>query len=144
MVAVYVDDILISGKIRSAIEHLKTQLQDRFQMIDLGPAHMYLGIRITRDCVHRTITLDQEKYFQFILKRFNMQDCHTVKTPMEPGLKLCKREDTASPADIKEFQRLIGCLEFAACATRPDTTFAVHTLAQYSTNPDSSNFNASK
>lgn len=144
LVAVYVDDILIFGKIQSHIQYLKTKLHDRFQMTDLGPAHMYLGMQISRDRIHRTITLDQHKYIRIILKRFKMQDCNSVSTPMEPGLQLSRRVNTAPPEDVREYQKLIGCLEYAACATRPDITFAVHNLAQYSSNPDSSHFNAAK
>lgn len=39
---------------------------------------------------------------------------------------------------------MIGCLEYAGLATRPDIIFAVHRLAQFSSNPDSTHFNALK
>lgn len=144
LIAVYVDDLLIFGKVTSQIQYLKMQLKDRFQMTDLGPAHMYLGMQISRDRISRVIYVDQQKYIRVILKRFNMQNCNAVRTPMEMGLKLVKRIDTASPQDITEYQKIIGCLEYAACATRPDITFAVHALAQFASNPDSSHFNAAK
>lgn len=144
IVAVYVDDLLILGKNKMQIQHLKAQLHQRFQMTDLGPVHMYLGMQITRDRSSGTISLDQQKYICVLLKRFQMMDCNTVSTPMETGLKLCKRVDTARPNEVRQYQRLIGCLEYAACATRPDITFAVHTLAQYASNPDSSHYNAAK
>lgn len=144
IVAVYVDDILIFGKDKSQIQHLKSQLNHRFQMSDMGPAHMYLGMQITRDRNSRTILVDQEKYIQIILKRFNMLDCNSVSTPMETNLKLDKRTDKATPDEIQEYQRIIGSLEYAAIATRPDIAFAVHKLAQFSSNPDDSHFKAAK
>lgn len=143
-VAVYVDDILIFGKIKTHIQYLKGKLHDRFQMTDLGPAHMYLGMQITRDRPNRTIFLDQQKYIRVILQRFQMQNCNAVSTPMETGLKLTKRDDPASADEIWQYQRLIGCLEYAACATRPDITFAVHSLAQYASNPHPNHSNAAK
>ena len=144
LVAVYVDDILIFGKDKSQIQHLKSQLHQRFQMSDMGPAHMYLGMQITRDRTARTILVDQEKYIQIILKRFNMLDCNSVSTPMETNLKLIKRTDKATSDQIQEYQRIIGSLEYAAIATRPDIAFAVHKLAQFSSNPDESHFKAAK
>lgn len=144
LVAVYVDDILILGKNKPQIQHLKTQLHQRFRMTDLGPVHMYLGMQIIRDRANRTIRINQQKYIRVILQRFQMEDCNAVSTPMETGLKLCKRVDPATPNEIREYQRLIGCLEYAACATRPDITFAVHTLAQFASNPDPVHFNTAK
>lgn len=143
-VAVYVDDLLIFGKDKSMIQELKLSLQKRFQMTDLGPAHMYLGMQITRNRLTNTILLDQEKYLQVALDRFNMTDCNSVSTPMETGLKLCKRTNTATLQEIRQYQRLMGCLEYAAIATRPDITFSVHRLAQFASNPDDSHYNAAK
>ena len=144
LVAVYVDDILIFGKDKIQINRLKNLLHRRFQMTDLGQASMYLGMQITRDRNRNTIFLNQRKYIEIILDRFKMTDCNPVSTPMETGLKLCKRADTATPDEMKQYQRLIGSLEYAAGATRPDITFAVHTLAQYASNPDNSHFTAAK
>ena len=113
-------------------------------MTDLGPAHLYLGMQITRDRSKRTLELDQKKYIQIVLDRFNMTDCNAVATPMETGLKLSRRVDKAPPKEINDYQKLIGCLEYAAMATKPDITFAVHKLAQFASNPDSSHYNAAK
>ena len=73
-----------------------------------------------------------------------MADCNAVSTPMEVGLKLCKRIDSVSPQETQEYQKLIGCLEYAALATRPDITFAVHRLAQFASNPDATHSSAAK
>ena len=113
-------------------------------MTDLGPAHMYLGMEITRDYTSNTLSLNQQKYIQVVLNRFKMTDCNPVSTPMETGIKLSKRIDIATPFEKNQYQKLIGCLEYAAMATRPDITFAVHSLAQFSSNPDTIHFNAAK
>ena len=144
IVAVYVDDILIFGNNKQEIQKLKTLLHQKFDMTDLGPAHMYLGMQISRDRISNKIFLDQRKYIQIVLDRFQMSDCNSVSTPMETNLKLSKREDKATPDETQQYQRLIGCLEYAAMATRPDITFAVHKLAQFASSPDASHFNAAK
>lgn len=143
-IAVYVDDMLIFGKSKTDIGSLKRCLQLRFQMTDMGQAHMYLGMQITRDPNTNNIKLDQQKYIQVVLERFNMTDCNPVSTPMETGLKLGHRSDSASPDEINQYQKLIGCLEYAANATRPDITYSVHRLAQFSSNPDPNHYKAAK
>lgn len=79
-----------------------------------------------------------------MLDRFKMTDCNPVSTPMETGLKLCKQSDKVPLHEQHLYQQMIGCLEYAALATRPDITFAVHTLAQFASNPDASHFCAVK
>lgn len=93
--AVYVDDILIFGKNHKAIDELKASLKRKFEMTDMGPAHMYLGMQITHNRQTNTIYLDQKKYLLTVLDRFNMSNCNAVSTPMETGLKLEKRKDLA-------------------------------------------------
>ena len=143
-VAVYVDDILIFSNSKNDILNVKNSLHQRFDMSNMGPAHLYLGMQIIRDRTSNTIMLNQQKYLRIVLERFNMSNCNHVSTPMETGLKLYKRTDPAPSNEVHQYQRMIGCLEYAATATRPDITFAVHKLAQYASNPDSSHFNAVK
>lgn len=71
-----------------------------------------------------------------------MSDCNPMSTPMDTGLKLCKRLDQTSPQEINQYQKLMGCLEYAA--TRPDITFPVHLLAKFASNPSKDHFNVAK
>lgn len=48
IIGIYVDDLLVMGKDRRAVDKVKKELQQRFQMTDLGPASFYLGIKLTR------------------------------------------------------------------------------------------------
>lgn len=122
IIAVYVDDILIFGKNREEIQHLKSSLKEKFEMTDMGDAHMYLGMQITRNRKLNTLFLDQRKYIQVVLDRFKMTDCNPVSTPMETGIKLSKRDNQAPLHEQHLYQQMIGCLEYAALATRPDIT----------------------
>jgi len=45
----YVDDILITSKRRSAIDKLKEDLSSEFEMKDLGEAKKVLGMEIERE-----------------------------------------------------------------------------------------------
>lgn len=69
-------------------------------MTDFGQADMYLGMQIARDRSTSKIKIDLRKHMQVVLDRFNMTDCNPVSTPMKTGVKLCIRNDTASPEKI--------------------------------------------
>ena len=46
--AVYVDDLLIAGKDKTDILHVKELLKTRFEVKDLGEVRMVLGIKVRR------------------------------------------------------------------------------------------------
>ena len=55
----YVDDMLIAGSNMREINNLKTRLFVAFEIKDLGPAKMILGIKISRDRSAGTLNLSQ-------------------------------------------------------------------------------------
>jgi len=61
----------------------------------------------------------QKKYAKEILKKFQMEDCKAMSTPMNQKEKLIK-EDGSPKVDEAEFRSLIGCLMYL---TQPDLTF---------------------
>jgi hypothetical protein len=56
-------------------------LCEQFKIRDLGEAKQCLGIRISRE--DGKIILDQEKYVEDVLSRFEMSECNLVKIPMD-------------------------------------------------------------
>ena len=90
IISVYIDDKLILSKSLDAINCLKSQLSQEYELIDLGEAHWILGMEIIQDCERQTIELLQCHYIETILEHFSMENGHAVKTPMEPNLKLLK------------------------------------------------------
>ena len=65
----------------------KLQLSTKFDVSDQGEAHYILGISIKRDRSAGTMSLSQPMYIENILRRFGMENCNPVKTPLEPGIK---------------------------------------------------------
>ncbi|XP_073133855.1 uncharacterized protein [Henckelia pumila] len=58
---IYVDDMLIACKDPKKIRKLKLQLNNEFEMKDLGAAKQILGVEILRDRHQKTLSLTQEK-----------------------------------------------------------------------------------
>ena len=83
----------------------------------------------------RTLTISQPKYLEGILKRFNMELCKPVSTPMEQGRQFHELPENESAVDVQEYQKIIGCLTYVPIATRPDLASAVSILSKYMSRP---------
>ena len=70
------------------IKEVKMQLSSKFDMKDLGAASLILGMEIKRNHADRKLWLNQRKYTETILHRFNMQECIQVKVPIPVGVRL--------------------------------------------------------
>ncbi|GKD18702.1 zinc finger, CCHC-type containing protein [Tanacetum coccineum] len=82
----YVDDLIVTGTSKKEIESFKYQMQEQFEMSDLGGLlAYYLGIEVTQKWGE--ISIKQTGYATKILKDTGMLDCNDAKIPMEPGLK---------------------------------------------------------
>ncbi|KAJ2918221.1 hypothetical protein MD484_g2147, partial [Candolleomyces efflorescens] len=129
---VFVDDITITSKNKQKIQEVKDALQKVFKVKDLGPTTYLLGIKVDYDREHRTLELSQTQYIVDILKRFGMEECTAVTTPMDPGTRLSKYP---LPDEEKEkmknvpYMNAVGAIMHLAIATRPDIAYAVAKLA---------------
>lgn len=84
LVAVYVDDLLVTGTSMEAIQEFKKRMSSKFEMSDLGKLTYYLGIEV---CQHDFgITLSQGRYAKKILTEAKMEHCNIVHAPMDSGL----------------------------------------------------------
>jgi len=85
IVAVYVDDLLILLNNKKENQKLKADLMKHLKMKDLGEAHTS---RLQRDHDKGTVLLDQEKYIEQMLNRFNMNEFNGASTPLDPNQDL--------------------------------------------------------
>lgn len=121
-IAAYVDDLILFSKNATLKEKMKNHLAYKFEMKDLGAAENLLGMRITRDRVQGKIWLDQENYVKELLLKYNMQDSHPVKTPMDPNQKLSNEFAPTTKEEIAEMSRtpyreVVGSLMYARQST---------------------------
>jgi hypothetical protein len=73
ILAVYVDDIVITGDDVEEIKSLKEKLGRTFEVKDLGPLRYFLGIEIVRSS--KGIILSQRKYVLDLLAETWMLGC---------------------------------------------------------------------
>jgi hypothetical protein len=112
-------------------------------MKDLGIAEKFLGMKIEyRE--DGSVKLHQEGYLRNLMKRYGMQDCNPISTPLDTFVKLTKATDMEPLADSKEYASIVRGLMFAACVTRPDIMCAVGQLSQFLNKPTSKHLQAAK
>ena len=93
LVAVYVDDIILGGRIAAKLNAVKKELNHTFKMKDLGLLHHFLGVKIIQDPDTRTIWMGQPTYTEKILLRYGMHNSKPVSTPVNTDVKLVARRD---------------------------------------------------
>ena len=139
----YVDDLLLMGERTQDIEAIKLLLMERYKMKDLGIARRFLGLDIEYG-TDGSIKLHLKQYLQGILDRHEMHDCNSVSTPMDTSVKLVATTDSDVIADPKEYQQIVGELQFAAIVARPDISCIVSILTQFNNKLSSQHLAAAK
>ena len=72
-----------------------------------------------------------------------MENSKPCKMPMDPNIRLTKTPEEESH-DIPEYGAAIGSLMYASIGTRPDITYAVQSLSQFTNNPSPEHWTAVK
>jgi len=86
LLAVYVDDILLTGNNEAEIAELESFLDDIFKIKDLGHAHYFLGIEILHS--NQGLLLPQRKFTLDLLQDFDCSHMSSVICPIDHGIKL--------------------------------------------------------
>ncbi|GKA45779.1 retrovirus-related pol polyprotein from transposon TNT 1-94 [Tanacetum coccineum] len=86
----------------------------------MGEMKFFLGLQVNQ--FSNGIFINQSKYILDILKRFGMENCDTVPTPMVEQAKL-KLDLVRKPVDHTDYRSMIGLLMYLT-SSRPDIMFA--------------------
>ncbi|KAG7588381.1 Integrase catalytic core [Arabidopsis suecica] len=140
-VLVYVDDIIIASNDDAEVVQLKEDLQKAFKLRDLGSLQYFLGLEIARNS--SGISICQRKYALGLLEETGLLACKPSSIPMEPSLKLVSDGDEPPMADPASYRRLVGKMMYLTI-TRPDITYAVNKLCQFTSAPKESHMKAAQ
>ena len=129
----WVDDIFIASKTEANFMQIKTRLNARFKMTDLGklPGSLWLQF----ECENNTIKMNQSRYIKKILSKFSMADGKPHSTPCE--MDIMKTRDEVDLIDSKPYREITGSLIYIMVATRPDICYTVTRLSQVLAKPNS-------
>ncbi|GLB44027.1 hypothetical protein LshimejAT787_1502110 [Lyophyllum shimeji] len=138
VLAIATDDFTIITDSDATAAQLKKQLNEHFEIVDLGPISWLFGVGITRDIDKRTITVGQQAYIKQIVAGFKLESARTTVTPMDlernanySPISPSVSSILLTPAEKTTYREMIGSLKYVTVMTRPDIAFAVSTLSQY-------------
>ena len=101
---------------------------------DLG---FYLGMKLVRDRVRRTITISQPGYLEDLREEYGITSTQCPMTPMVD--KMREPESESNPAldkaGIQLYQSKVGAILWPAMGSRPEVQFATNTHARYTKSP---------
>ena len=106
------DDLIPVSNDIDMLNSEKEALCQRFKMDDRGEAHYLLGMLIKRDRRAKTLSISQQSYTEKVLKRFGMDSCKPIATPLEPGKKFHELSSDDESFDTQIYQQAIGCLTY--------------------------------
>jgi len=121
VVQIYVDDIIFGSTNASLCKEFSKLMQDEFEMSMMGELKFFHGIQVNQ--FKEGVYVHQTKYTKELLKKFKLEDCKVMNTPMHPTCILSK-EDTRTKVDQKLYRGMIGSLLYLT-ASRPDILFSV-------------------
>eukprot|EP00253_Pinus_taeda_P019929 PITA_19929 len=125
IVCVYVDDMIFTGDFE--LEEFKAAMMKEFEMTDLGLMKYFLGIEDEKS--KKGIFKCQNKYAKDLLKRFRMENCKPVPTPVATGTNLNK-DDEGSDVNPTLFKGLVRSLMYLT-ATRSDIMQGVSLISRF-------------
>lgn len=130
-VLVFVDDLMIVGNDIVKIKEIKIQLSKEFEMSDEGELKHFLGLAINRDKSNKILTISQEHYLIAILKKYQMENCIPISTPMECGLNLQSETLHEKEHTNEPYRELVGSLMFVMLNSRPDLSASVNYFSRF-------------
>ncbi|MGK2912532.1 MAG: reverse transcriptase domain-containing protein [Sphingobium sp.] len=144
IICVWVDDLHFACTSSLRLNKAQDEIDKVFEATRQGEPRLLLGIQINRDHKSGTISLSQGQYIRKVLQRFQMGECGKSSTPMDSSIHLIATTDATKFANPLLYRAAIGSLMYASLATRPDISFSVQKLAQFSHNPSNEHWTAVK
>lgn len=145
IIGLYVDDLIIACASAATMHRVVENLNRNVEAIDRGPIKYYLGMQIERDGLRGNIKVHQKRYVEDLLLHWGMENCKPAFTPLACGTSLekCTKHDCVA-TKIKDYQSLMGALNYLATISRPDISHAVSKLSQFNSHPHQEHFIAAK
>lgn len=143
-IVLYVDDLIILSTSSDFIGKFIAHISSRYETKVMDKFEYFLGINIVHDQVNHSIQMNQSKYINEILEKFEMNDCKTVSTPIDPNVKLCKEADQLDNILKSKYQQIVGSIHYLVTCSRPDLAIVTCILSQFLSSPSNSHYTIAK
>lgn len=112
LLGIYVDDGLLASTDNSVIERMIKYLEKTFEL-HVEELSCFVGMQVEVDKLKGTMKIHQTAYITQMLKKFGMDECHAVKTPGNPSIKLRAATEKDEVTNFP-YREAIGSLMYAA------------------------------
>ena len=131
LVQVYVDDIIFGSTNDNLCKRFTKLMQSKFEMSLMGELKFFLGLQVNQRLYG--IFICQSKYLKELLKKYNMEDSTSARTPSSTAIKLgtC---DNSIKLDVSSYRGMIGSFLYLT-ASRLDIMYATCLCARFQANP---------
>ena len=106
----------------------------------IGELSYFMGLHIRQ--MDEGIFINQTKYVKDLLKKYGLEGCKKISTPMATSTKL-DADEASKAVDQKTYKGMIGLLLYLT-VSRPDIQFSVCLCARFQANPKESHLIAVK
>lgn len=141
IIAIHIDDMMIAAPTIETVNSIKIGLNTKYKMKDLGEAKWFLKMEIIRDRLRKTLRLDHSSYVRDLLQKYGYESVTPLSTPFDNYSHLMKAKPGEPLADQCAYQTLFGEVLYLSQLTRPDISFHINRLSQFTLNPSMANWN---
>ncbi|GJT39320.1 retrovirus-related pol polyprotein from transposon TNT 1-94 [Tanacetum coccineum] len=120
-----VDDIIFASTNPIFCDKFAKEMSNRFKMSMMGKIPFFLGLLVSQNS--RGIFINQSKYFLEMIKKYGLEFCDVVDTPMVKRLKL-DEDPQGTKVDPTRYRSMVGSLMYLT-ASHPDLVFVVYMCA---------------
>jgi len=150
---VWVDDTIIVDNDPALREKFVADLGRRFPIEDKRELSWILGMKVTRDRTHRTLSMSQELYVRDLVaryaalldgltKRFDSPCDEKVALSQEQCPKVGSPEWERMQAHHADYMALVGAFLWLSNVTRPELSYMSSQLARFVSNPGQIHYTA--
>ncbi|GBN31336.1 Retrovirus-related Pol polyprotein from transposon TNT 1-94 [Araneus ventricosus] len=134
ILVIYVHDIIVFGKTLNDINKTIDLIKSKLDLTELGPAKYLFGVNFE---MNKDLFMHQKTYIEKLMIKFKELPKSNVNLPIKLGSKLPEKieeKDIVENELMSKFpyRSLIGCLSFMVDRTRPDISFSVNLMSQFS------------
>ena len=133
LVQLYVDNIIFGSTYEKLCSKFAKLMQNKYEMSMMNELTYFLGLQVKQ--VRDGIFISQTKYVYDLLRKFNLTDYSSPKTPMATAtatkLEMITKE---SKVDISNYRVMVGSILYLA-SIRPDIMFATYLCTRFHDDP---------
>ncbi len=101
----YTDDVWGASSSAKEASQRKKELEEKWELTDVGENHYFLGMKIDQDLEAGTITFSQRPYWENVILDFDLGYLTPCSTPLPVGIALDTSQSPTTQAEKDEMER---------------------------------------